>query len=738
MALKFLSKILCFIVVLAPRISASEVSETSEVNSKGNQKRLIRQMLEKAINDDRVHDFSYNAKLVLNLQQNIFGTLSELLVGSEIEEEFRKLKTFSDQSKRINNLHALTERILADTEFIHKKAHELGFYNSSVKYEITAVNDKAQKNDRNNLSRGIANKNLKKQEKLKHNPNKKRLIITFYVDFGRRFKLKLNLKYIGKSAKFQERFRKKSNDDLATLTSSIADMKALISEAVRDLQKKGYYNPEVKEKRVWLDYSNETAVLNLTIDPGEKVNFGDVSVRAFKGIDSEFIRNRVSWEKGEEFNIEKLEETASLLNSSQIFSKVKIEPENSKKKKSEIPISITVKEDKKHIIDVSLLYSGMRSMNFEKKSNTRKSLKSVIARIFWTNYNTFGGAERLRVTIEGSPMKVRDKRSDYAFEVALTQPDVLIKNNSAEYIVSRRQELTNVFFKKDDKLSLIFSYPLWCFSEVRFGGILEDNYVDFATSLNENNDEKKNNENASDTNKVEDKADAKNNNSNAINDTKNSDKDIHKKYRDFTIPLELIIDRTDDSLNPTKGYKFLISYYYTKFQKAKLINQLQTLGTAFSYNIPLDKVKKSVLAFNVSYRVLIGKSIDCIPLDKRLYAGGIGSVRGYANQMATDAIQGKEMVMGGKSALEFNSEFRHKFTKDFGGVLFFDGAKIFQNRSKDEDKKIEKKRWFYSLGFGIRYFTAIGPIRADFAFPIRRRKKIDSRMQFILSLGQAF
>jgi translocation and assembly module TamA len=71
-------------------------------------------------------------------------------------------------------------------------------------------------------------------------------------------------------------------------------------------------------------------------------------------------------------------------------------------------------------------------------------------------------------------------------------------------------------------------------------------------------------------------------------------------------------------------------------------------------------------------------------------------------------------------------------------VVFFDGAKVFQNKSSYADLQTEKKRWFYSVGMGIRYFTSIGPIRVDFAFPIKRRKGVDSKMQFIMSLGQAF
>jgi len=41
------------------------------------------------------------------------------------------------------------------------------------------------------------------------------------------------------------------------------------------------------------------------------------------------------------------------------------------------------------------------------------------------------------------------------------------------------------------------------------------------------------------------------------------------------------------------------------------------------------------------------------------------------------------------------------------------------------------------VGVGLRYYTAIGPIRADVAFPLDRR---DARapVAFYVSIGQAF
>jgi translocation and assembly module TamA len=45
---------------------------------------------------------------------------------------------------------------------------------------------------------------------------------------------------------------------------------------------------------------------------------------------------------------------------------------------------------------------------------------------------------------------------------------------------------------------------------------------------------------------------------------------------------------------------------------------------------------------------------------------------------------------------------------------------------------------FWGTGVGLRYYTPIGPIRLDVAFPLNPRQSIDDSFQLYVSIGQAF
>jgi translocation and assembly module TamA len=72
-------------------------------------------------------------------------------------------------------------------------------------------------------------------------------------------------------------------------------------------------------------------------------------------------------------------------------------------------------------------------------------------------------------------------------------------------------------------------------------------------------------------------------------------------------------------------------------------------------------------------------------------------------------------------------------TDGFGAVVFLEGGSVSEQGFFTFDRGV-----LYGAGFGVRYYTAIGPIRADFAFPLNPRHGRDDPVQFYISLGQAF
>jgi translocation and assembly module TamA len=139
-----------------------------------------------------------------------------------------------------------------------------------------------------------------------------------------------------------------------------------------------------------------------------------------------------------------------------------------------------------------------------------------------------------------------------------------------------------------------------------------------------------------------------------------------------------------------------------------------------------------VPAVRVRVGTIQGPETSELPANKRFYAGGGGSVRGYAFQLA-GPLDASGDPLGGSSVLEASLETRWRLTDKIGIVPFVDGGTVYQQPYPDFSEE-----FFWAAGVGLRYFTIAGPIRLDVAFPLNRRPGIDDAYQFYVSLGQAF
>ncbi len=201
-------------------------------------------------------------------------------------------------------------------------------------------------------------------------------------------------------------------------------------------------------------------------------------------------------------------------------------------------------------------------------------------------------------------------------------------------------------------------------------------------------------------------------------------------YSLLGVPLYARFDRSNDKLNPTTGHREQVSATPYVHVAGTDINFAVLRGKISAYQ-PLDPDTRYVLAGYGAIGSIVGESTDRLPADKRLYVGGGGSVRGFGYQRAGPLVQ-NDLPTGGISSLEFGVELRVKITDTIGIVPFFDAGSAYRTVLPNPASDL-----FYGAGIGGRYYTPIGPLRLDIAFPINKRSS-DSAFQVYVSVGQAF
>jgi translocation and assembly module TamA len=203
------------------------------------------------------------------------------------------------------------------------------------------------------------------------------------------------------------------------------------------------------------------------------------------------------------------------------------------------------------------------------------------------------------------------------------------------------------------------------------------------------------------------------------------------------LPLELKIDKSNDLIDPTKGGR--LSAQVTPYiGKSGRDSRLVISSARGSYYLRILKDDTIVMAAWAHAGTINVSSIDNLAPNKRFYAGGAGSVRAYGYKML-GPLDTSRIPLGGRSILEYGLEGRFKATETIGFALFAEAGNVSANAAPS----ISDKTRLWGIGAGIRYYTAIGPIRFDIATPMKRRrdgnpKPIDSAYQFYLSVGQAF
>ena len=201
-------------------------------------------------------------------------------------------------------------------------------------------------------------------------------------------------------------------------------------------------------------------------------------------------------------------------------------------------------------------------------------------------------------------------------------------------------------------------------------------------------------------------------------------------YRSLQLPLGAVWDRRDSKTEATRGYYVdLGAKPFFGFGATENGARLTLDGRAYKA-LGADG---AVIAGRVQGGVILGASAIGTPRTDLFYSGGGGTVRGQAYQsLGISVLDGATWVdTGGTAFMAGSIEGRLKVSANIGLVAFVDAGAVGQGTVTGANSD-----WQAGAGLGLRYGTAVGPIRLDLAVPVRGA--LDSGVQIYVGLGQAF
>ena len=226
----------------------------------------------------------------------------------------------------------------------------------------------------------------------------------------------------------------------------------------------------------------------------------------------------------------------------------------------------------------------------------------------------------------------------------------------------------------------------------------------------------------------------------------------------FDLPIEestigpnVFYDRRDDVVDPHAGYYLTGGYKYA----FPFINAEARFHKFSGQGAWFRKVGGSVLAVGVRIGAIwpYGPPDIQVPIAERFFAGGRSTNRAFDSDLLgipgvtvdydTQATphQGTgtgscvpayptlptfdcnfgPRIVGGNGFAAINAELRIPIFGGFGGTVFYDAAQVWQDPGQIRLSIEGSSGLRQGVGVGLRYMTPIGPIRAEYGWPVDPR-----------------
>ena len=450
-----------------------------------------------------------------------------------------------------------------------------------------------------------------------------------------------------------------------------ADVVAAEGRIVAALQKAGYADAAAGERQVIVEHADHTLRPTFRIDAKAKVRLDGLQLKTQGRTNPRWVASLAPWRTGQVYDPQAVAELERRLLDTGVYNSV------------DVALAPTSNAEGLRPIIVSLTDRPRASLALGGSYATREG---VAANATLNFYNLLRRADTLSFNAQYGTILKR-------FDATLSLPDFPFALYTLQPGVTAYEDDTTAYTERDvgAHVDLIRRFTATSFRTVGIAG----DYIDDNEKVLVNG---------------------------AIATTR-------QKMALATLLGRLTLDHSNDPLDPTRGWKFDGTLQPTLATGGSTARAWAKLDVQASAYLPVSASTTLAGRLRLGSLVSGGSTFD-IPAGRRFYAGGGGSVRGYAYQAVGPRFP-DNTPMGGLSLVEASAEVRQVIHGPLGAVVFVDAGSVGSQQYPD----------FHSLsvgaGVGVRYNLGFAPLRLDVGFPLNRRRG-DGAFQVYVSIGQSF
>lgn len=513
---------------------------------------------------------------------------------------------------------------------------------------------------------------------------------------------------------------------------SIIELDETRDTLTRRLADRGYARADVLRSYFIPKDDSLHAQVTYDIAPGSMSRYGHVSVTGNRSLSESTVLRTLQFRAGDQYQLRQLEDAQARLFGLEIIRAATIQPNYQNQPDSVIPVNVNLQEGDAHRVRAGAGWSTSECLDVDAR---------------WVSRNFMGGGRRLQVRGRVSNVLAQDfeqllcwqsgtgqfGKPNWITSVDFSQPWVFSTRNSFQAsLYAERSSLPDTYVRRAVGARMSLTRNIGPRTPLTLSYRPELSQLDAAEVLF------------------------------CTNFLVCTPQDINTlQGAHWLAPIGLTFTRstTDNVLNPARGYQALIDVEHadaltgSNFTYSRVVAEGSRYARVTSSTVLAGRLRGGWVGGG-GFNQVLGRQVssDIVHPQRRFYAGGANSVRGFPQSrlgprvlqvndvqkllqpsgkggagctpqtvvdLSCDAsrLQDSDFLpraTGGTRMVEGNLELRFPLGHKLEGATFTDFGQVW-----GADEKMAVRDIQVTPGFGVRYMSPIGPLRVDFAYRFR-------------------